>query len=1320
MNDSYDLAKLTPDAFEHLVNSLTLRVLGSGATGFGPGPDGGRDGCFEGSAPYPSNTEHWSGIWYVQSKFHAPHLSKNPQIWLLNQISKELRDFQAKDSKRKWPDIWIIATNIDPSGSPDTGAFDAARNLVRTKRPKLADRFHIWGGAKILDFLSKYKDVAGRYRHLITPGHLLTEMFEKLRDDRASVSNVLHYLIVRLFQEHQHTRLEEAGSDADKRPGVHQLFIDLPYYAPDFKMNGSIMESVVHASARDHRIPPDGLAADEWQTWTRDPRRARVWFVKGGPGQGKSTTGQYFSQLQRAALILHTDKLPVHPNTKLLAAEVRRAGEKSGFWPASPRIPIYIELKDYAQWYGGLDKHASKGILTYLAQRIAAGTEQRVPVGLLKRMLADLPWFVLFDGLDEVPEDVKDLVSIEVIHFLNDVAVEVHADLMAMCTSRPQGYSGQFSNIDGPTIELQPLSREQALACATPVIKAGRSEAEAEKAISVLESALGAEAVRALMTTPLQSHIMAIVVRDGGRPPERRWQLFDNFYQVIRRREANRNLPDKAIAALIRDQQRLLKAIHNRLGFVLHARAEKSIGAQTSLNKIEFRMLAETTVKLMMTKDVAATVDALVVAARDRLVLVNTPDDGQHVRFDVRQLQEFFAAEFLYESVNAGDLKSRIESLSGDAHWREVLHFLLSALVENGRQTELDGAVEALSDLNDGFDGAELRTLSRRLSLGAVLAVRLLAEGVLEQDRRVRQQFAKILEPVFGVTCPTVLLPLLAVNQPNSLDWLVKLLRAHLNEKTHSENVGAAILLTRLLPENDPEIESFKVYLLDSPPDYAAHVLIWSGARNRIGRNIPPPNWMREMALRLLLRPSWIELESGLISDLLGILRSKGTAQLDVAVTIGLSRAHVQLLQLLLEDANPSAQEEDGRYGIVRVFRFSPDWSRAQSKTVGLPAAALETEPDQGILSAVNLVFRFARTRKAEDLRELAAFVEKLSAVFEIFPEWIRALAPFDARKGSAIHAKQILEMPPSQQKDFIASLTSARPPFARPFSRMMWGSVATVQEWRRLIEDYPRGAFSVWSNQTWVNTTLKRRPKTIDDKEALLALADKLVEFPLILLGRLSKVARLIAAAPEREDALRDALKFASNAKPKIAYRLDLDSAEGFPLRLPGEACLLPHVLNSIANTEVRKPEDRGARTKHQLVSELCKQYFPSTMELLNIQNAKRVSIIEKACAVILNAMCDDKCVMSKAQEELIVEAARNGAGMWFYSAVVYCVRLDSMPQDFSHKLIDGLLETARHNYSVRVILEELLADWRERSTAPVSANKFERLWLREQDDVH
>ncbi|MDG0022812.1 hypothetical protein [Trinickia sp. Y13] len=194
MAHSYDLTKLDPSAFEHLILALAIEVLGPGATNFCPGPDGGRDVVFEGEANYPSARERWSGTWYLQCKYHRPHLSKNSQAWLIEQIKAEIALFEEPGEDRQWPDNWIIATNIDPSGKAQTGAYDKARELVKKARPKM--NFDIWGGSRLLTYLKRYPLVADQYSEFITPGDVLAKIRNILGDLYADVGNIVDHVVV--------------------------------------------------------------------------------------------------------------------------------------------------------------------------------------------------------------------------------------------------------------------------------------------------------------------------------------------------------------------------------------------------------------------------------------------------------------------------------------------------------------------------------------------------------------------------------------------------------------------------------------------------------------------------------------------------------------------------------------------------------------------------------------------------------------------------------------------------------------------------------------------------------------------------------------------------------------------------------------------------------------------------------------------------------------------------------------------------------------------------------------------------------------------
>ena len=506
-----------------------------GVTGFAPGADGGRDGYFEGEAEYPSSVERWNGIWYIQSKFRAPSLSGNPQSWLQQQVKDELKEFSRRGSGRLVPNNWIIATNIDPSGTPSKGTFDKVRSTIADFNPELAKRTHIWGGRKLLDLLAIHGDIVRHYGGLLTSGDVIAKIINSISDGSAGIDAIMRHLVVAQLSEQQFTRLEQAGSSSDTRPGIQTLYTDLPFVFNQIR-HPAILAELSRAVAEIHTPSPiDGGL--QWQLWRRHPSRSRVCFIRGGPGNGKSTVTQFLCQVQRAALLDASPEMSVSEKVRDLLRDVKERAKHSGYWPLSPRVPIHVELRLYAKWFGEQSRTSPCGVLSYLAARLQKDIEQVVHSGTLRRAFAQGRWLFVFDGLDEVPGDVKDLVAGEIRKFSDKSLYECRADAMILCTSRPQGYSGQFDEMRPAILDLTKLSPEEALACADPVLRIDRNKDEIEHYRSTLKDAVLSPSIREIMTTPLQTHIMAVVVRDGGRPPDRKWQLFSNFYQVIKKRE---------------------------------------------------------------------------------------------------------------------------------------------------------------------------------------------------------------------------------------------------------------------------------------------------------------------------------------------------------------------------------------------------------------------------------------------------------------------------------------------------------------------------------------------------------------------------------------------------------------------------------------------------------------------------------------------------------------------------------------------------------------------------------------------------------------
>jgi hypothetical protein len=1290
----HELHRLDPLNFEHLAMSLALRELGAGVTTFAPGKDGGRDGYFEGSAPYPSTTNKWSGVWYLQSKFHSPHLTANAQSWLLTQVRKELEAFARADSQRTWPDNWILITNVDPSAAAHGGAFDQIRDLVRNFRGSLVNHFHIWGARKIEDLLTRHQDVARRYGHFLTSGDVISALIDHIKAERVSVDTIMYHLIVKRMEEQQFAKLEQAGSQ-EYRPGIHRLFTDVPFVARDYELSANTTQFLHIAAQRSHR-PDTTLSSAAWQRWRRHPSRARIWFLRGGPGQGKSTIAQYLAQVQRAWFVLNGNVRAAGKQQEL-AAEIRASAEKLGVWPQAGRIPVLVELKDFAQWMAEQKKRESRSVLSYLAKLIAAAVDAPVTPTVLRSLLSEGSWYFVFDGLDEVPADAKSVIASEIQQFLDHVVVETDADLFAVCTSRPQGYSGQFNDLDACMAELLPLTVDQAIECAKPVIALLQSREEAERDITRLRKASERQSIRELMVTPLQSHIMAIVVRGGARPPDRRWKLFNNFYEVIRKREATRDLPDERLARVLREEEVLLKTIHNRVGFALQALSETSSGAQAALPRPLFERIAYAAVEDIKQREIEPTAKTLMNATTERLVLVNTPDDGNHVRFDVRQLQEFFAAEFLYDSVDAAPLAERVELIAADAHWREVAQFLVSGLIEGNRQTELEAAANVLQRIDSG-DIGDLRGLTRKLARGGLLVARLLAEGVLEQDRRVRARLRNALAAVHGATEFAVIEPLLRTKQPNSLTWLLDTLLDTLTELQPIECAGASAVLACILPETHERFQTAFEYFDALDPELLALIARCASARG----DLPFAPWFIRILMRSLARPESTRLSARAIQSVAREFRRYAEATIQKrAGEAGMSIDDARLMQWLAETSSPKLTPSLASvYGFATQENFATDWHTGD---VPRYAARITTHGCTGLLNLLYEIAAFARMKRPEELATLLDSIARTSPLFYNLPAHIKAHVPIDLERDTAQQISILAALEPEE----LLTLLKKQEIGGRRWQRAATFTLvdrhnATLDQWKKLVEDSPATALKAWSEKTWRRSTA---PAVLERREATKILLERVLREPVVALNFPGLWGRLLGAAGTRENELRRGLRGVPHRTTQRVYPTELSPVE---IQLPQDAPLLPDLLSAIFVSPIV-----GDRTPDFTeVSDFVAALTPLA-HLREFRDSAVAPRREHLAACVLSwlhpggeCLDEDSAALGfLASPECDSESAR---------VVVDALLLLAHAADpRSRTVVSEVIDLLRGRARDRDLIDPLIAKWREHSAAPISAARQTFRWL-------
>jgi hypothetical protein len=655
----YDLSRLSSRSFEQMVQALAVRQFGPRTVIFGDGPDGGREATVSMipyTTPYGRN---WSGSCIVQAKFRQRPLGATPDgRWALAALEEELTKFARRAGGRERPDYFVFATNVVLGPGVDGAKDRAIAQLEEAKRRWGLRDYDIWDYDKLRAFLDVDHEVRTRFGW-ITAGDVLASMLQGGSDSQQEFERALAGYLEKALIDNRFVRLEEAGHSSDERTALSTVFVDLPINRDHTDGSGMMLDWLLEQTARECRARDIDPAAS----------LLRLVLV-GGPGQGKTTLGQFVCQIFRASLLGGRGEHLTPEGHEAITA-VRAACEAAALpFDRHPRFPLMINLTDLAKVL--MDR--PEPMVRFLRRTVADRSGLSVPDNLFLWWLGRYPLFLVLDGLDEVPRGVgRELVLRCISDFWVD-AVQLGMDLVVLATTRPQGYTNDFSPAHHQHVKLVDLSPEQALAYGAKLAAAryGADSERADKVTERLEQAAAEPTTRHLMRSPLQVAIMTVLLARRGRPPQERWSLFHAYYETIYQRECER---DTDAADILEKYRPEIDAIHQRVGLALQILTAEEDRAEPRLTGAQLERLIRDRLASEGhdTPELTALTAQIRAAAELRLVfLVGAEHD--RIGFDVRSLQEFMAGAAL---VADGDSRviPRLRAIAPSPAWRNVLLF---------------------------------------------------------------------------------------------------------------------------------------------------------------------------------------------------------------------------------------------------------------------------------------------------------------------------------------------------------------------------------------------------------------------------------------------------------------------------------------------------------------------------------------------------------------------------------------------------------------------------------------------------------------------
>ncbi len=655
----YDLSRLSSRSFEQLVQALAVRHFGPGVVVFGDGADGGREATFQGATKFAPHGEPWEGKCVVQAKFRQRPLGTEIDgPWAVDALRGELTKFDERAGGRPRPDYFIFVTNAVLS--PRTGGTkDEAEKIFDAAKASWGLRdYDVWDYDRLRTWLDVDAEVRTTFGW-ITAGDVLGAVLTSLEGATPAFERAIRNYLEKTLVGDRFLRLEEAGYGAEEPTALSNVFIDLPISGDDSEP-GFFMRRLLEHTATLNR----SLGAGE----DAPPRRV---VLVGGPGQGKTTLGQFACQVFRASLLAESPEQDLSPEGRSAIGAVQTACEVAELpFGQGPRFPIRVTLTDLAK---ALSEH-ERPLLTYLAGVISERVGSTVSTDLFRQWLGAYPWFLVLDGLDEVPANAgRQRVMRCITDFWVDAA-QVRADVFVLATTRPQGYNNDFSPDRHEHVLLAELPADLALDYGSRLAEA-RYGTDSDRTAAVktrLGKAAGDSTTVHLMRSPLQVAIMTALVDRYGQPPHERWSLFAAYYDVIYQRERER---DTDAAAILREYRPDIDAIHQRVGLALQVLTTHEGHSDPRLTRAQLEQIIDARLVSEGHQGIAtATMAAQIRSAAElRLVfLVGTESD--RIGFEIRSLQEFMAAGALVDGPDEQVIR-RLRSIAPLPAWRNVLLF---------------------------------------------------------------------------------------------------------------------------------------------------------------------------------------------------------------------------------------------------------------------------------------------------------------------------------------------------------------------------------------------------------------------------------------------------------------------------------------------------------------------------------------------------------------------------------------------------------------------------------------------------------------------
>ncbi|MBL8810339.1 MAG: hypothetical protein JNM43_09210 [Planctomycetaceae bacterium] len=588
---------------------------------------------------------------------------------------------------------------------------------------------------------------------------------------------------------------------------------------------------------------------------------------------------------------------------------------------------------------------------------------------------------------------------------------------------------------------------------------------------------------------------------------------------------------------------------------------------------------------------------------------------------------------------------------------------------------------------------------------------------MLEQDKRVRQQFKTAFEPLLSRTSHNHV-NLASINQPNSHSWLVGTMIQQLEEADTSECIGAGFWVATIIGDGH-SLSGRAAHLLRSKGipflDGVFSGIVDSHTERSASR------WVLRLAIERLVSSSSDTLTIRSVSNALAIIA--GADKIDfnqVAGTLTLSDEHRDLIwECAISkrrrdgvSASNDVQEpelEHVTHGSVVASYLKDDWTGGIGSTITSARFDLSVCVGFSRLLVAISAFHNLRTRASflDVILELTSTKEPLLSCLSSYQ---RARFPALDRSVPLKKLRAIVEK--QTDGEFESSLKTRK---LGAFVLRRWAITFSVtgnqqlDDFAALVTERPAVAVILVFGQF-----SRRFPGEAIDSALVDRFRAQALETPSVFVDH----AEILGAIFLNKDicSARDAIvREAERFPTRMPRLLSWCRLHPFVIRLPDERALLPPLLAGVirhCRFEVRSPFEEFD------VAKLLLQYEMKHEELVSIADDLGTPLFQRGAAVVFGMLQAGAFARTLARFESILLECAVERNELLIDAISFAISIKGSHQELScTSFVGRLFDVLKHDYVGRRKVQSILDIWRERSIAPVTTSNAMTKWISSSD---